>query len=137
MALKLEIYEGSDQLEDIGTLEDAVGSEGTITFLKKNFMSDKRVVVLAKNKDNESAIVTCSKQLSDHLRKSKADGATKEELLAYVASLSILENAEGTPYITVPSSGEVTEGIKIRDLKKKKVSDKVKVIADLDEVPWF
>lgn len=132
--IEFKKYEGITNLEDLGTLADQIGAKGTIKFSKPNFLNtDKRVVVIAENGEGLSAVISCSANLSKHLRKTKADGAEKKELLAYVAGLNVLENEEGVPYITMPG-GEPTEGFKISDLKKVKVSEKV--ATNLDEMAW-
>ena len=130
--IKFEKYEGSTvELSELGTLAEQIGKKGTVDFLKKNFNSTKRVVVLAKNEAGESAIVSCSSPLSEQLRKAKADGATKEQLLASVISLPIYENEVG-PFIGL-EAGEASTGVSVASLAKV---NKVATIGSLEEIPW-
>jgi hypothetical protein len=133
--IEFKKYEGSEALEDLGTLASQIGNKGTVKFAKTNFNGTKRVVVIATNDAGDSAVVTCSANLSAHLRKAKTEGATKEELLAHVVDLNILENEEGIAYITMPG-GEQTEGITIGALKKVRKSEKVEKLLTVDEIPW-
>jgi len=130
--IEFKKYEGAANLTDLGTLAEQIGAKGTVKLSKPNFNSTKRVVIIAENEKGESAVVTCSTNLSNHLRKAKADGASKEELLAYAVGQKVLEGEEGTPFITMPG-GEVTEGVTIASLKKVKVTEKV---TNLEDVPW-
>lgn len=131
--IEFKKYEGIANLENLGTLADQIGAKGTVKFSKPNFLNaEKRVVVIAENGDGLSAVITCSEPLSKQLRKSKAEGADKKELLAYVVGLDILENEAGVPYITLPG-GEKVDGISIADLKKVKVTAK---ITTPEELVW-
>lgn len=130
--IEFKKYEGAANLEDLGSLASQIGAKGKVKFSKPNFNSTKRVVVIAENDKGESAVVTCSNNLSTHLRKAKADGASKEELLAYVVDRNILQDEDNAPFITMPG-GEVTEGVSIAALKKVKVTEKV---TTLEEIPW-
>jgi len=129
--ITFEKYESSGtELTELGTLASQVAG-GTVDFLKKNFNSDKRVVVLAKNKAGESAIISCSTQLSSQLRKAKAEGESKEALLATVLSLPIYENEVG-PFIGL-EGGEGSVGVSVAKLAKV---GKVASIGNMEEVPW-
>lgn len=136
----MEVYEGSVDLGDFGTLADQIGPKGSIDFSTKNFTSEKvsevtgervKVVVIAKNEDGESAVISCSTQLSKQLRKAKEDGAAKKELLAQVAALPIYGNEIGQ-FIGLPA-GERSEGLTIAELKKVKVANK---ISSPEELVW-
>lgn len=130
--IEFKKYEGSETLNDLGTLGSQLGKTGTIDFNKTNFHGPKRVVVIAKDGKGLSAVVSCSSNLSAHLRKLKAEGVAKEQLLAFVAGLNVLENEEGIPYITMPA-GERSEGFKIADLAKVNLDAKITELAD---IPW-
>ena len=132
--IEFKKYEGIATLENLGTLADQIGAKGTVKFSKPNFLNaEKRVVVIAENGDGNSAVITCSEPLSKQLRKAKAEGTDKNELLAYVVGLDILENEAGVPYITLPG-GEKVDGITIAELKKVKVT--TKVTSNLEELAW-
>jgi len=132
-------YEGT--LTDLGTVASQIGAKGTIKFDPKNFNTEeknakgerKRVVVIVKNGDGDSAVVSCSKPLSEYLRKAKADGSTKEELLAGLLDMLVMEDEKSeVPFITMPG-GEQTEGMTIADLKKVKKPAKIEA---LNEIAW-
>jgi len=131
--IEFKKYEGIANLEDLGTLADQIGAKGTIKFSKPNFLNaEKRVVVIAENGEGLSAVISCSTNLSKHLRTLKANGTDKKELLAFVAGLNVLENEAGVAYITMPG-GEPTEGFKIAELKKVKVNV---AITNPEELAW-
>jgi hypothetical protein len=118
-------YDQTSTLEDLGTLQAVVGKGGTAKLNGKNFRSNKRVVVIAKNKAGDSAIISCSAQVSDLARQMHKSGKTKEELIAWFSGLSVLENEEGVPFISMPADGAGTE-----------VSlDKVKAVETKDFIP--
>lgn len=135
----MEVYEGSVDLGDFGTIAEQIGAKGSIDFSDKNFLSTKlndkgervRVVVIAKNEEGESAIVPTSGQLSAQLRKAKEAGATRKELLAQVMNLPIYGNEIGQ-FIGLPA-GERREGLTIAELKKVKVTNKV---TSPEELVW-
>ncbi len=124
-------YEGT--LTDLGTVASQIGAKGTIKFVAKNFADPaKRVVVVVQNEAGQSAVISCSKALSAALRKSKEDGAKKEQVLAGLLDMKVMEGTEEVPFITMPA-GDQTEGLTIAQLKK--VAKPAKIEA-LDEVPW-
>ncbi len=124
-------YEGT--LTDLGTVASQIGAKGTIKFIPKNFLNpDKRVVLVVQNGNGDSAAISCSKDLSTYLRKAKADGSTKEELLSGILDLNIMEGEEEVPFVTMPA-GEQTEGMTIADLKKVKKPAKIEA---LNEIAW-
>ena len=131
--IEFKKYEGSALLTDLGTVASQIGTKGTIKFVAKNFNNpEKRVVLVAENDKGESAVISCSKSLSDYLRKAKEEGAKKEELLAGLLDLNIMEGEEEVPFITMPA-GEQTKGITVTELRKAK---KVHKIEALEEIPW-
>lgn len=77
--IKFEHYESSTgELTSIGSLNTIVGVGGTYRLAsKKNFLSTKRVALLAKQKSGKSAILLCSKEVSRLLRDKEI---TKEDL---------------------------------------------------------
>jgi len=77
--IKFEQYESSTgELTTIGSLNAIVGEGGTYRVAsKKNFLSTKRVAILAKQKNGKSAIIVCSKEVSRLLRDKEI---TKEDL---------------------------------------------------------
>lgn len=111
MAILLKKYvPEAGTLTENGTIMSIVGKGGTAKFVPKNFNdATKRVVVVIKNKKGESAVLSCSAQVSSHLRNLKKDGKSASELLSWVAGLPVLENEEGTSFISMPSNGGAAE----------------------------
>lgn len=104
MALEFKKYEGgSATLTDLGTVKAAAGKGGKIALIRKNFNdSAKRVAVLVTRKDGNSAVISCSKQVSESLR-------NKQMNIAQLAGLSIVENEEGINFISMPATGAIQE----------------------------
>lgn len=106
-------YEGSTtEMTDLGTVKDLIGKGGNLTLRQKNFNDNsKRVVIFAEKKDGTSAVISCSKQVSDALR-------AKKLTISQLAGLSVLENTDGVAFVSMPAS----EGLKY-------AVDKIKVEA--------
>src|SRR5688572_15217072 len=102
--VKFGKFERNDAgLTDLGTLKAVVGKGGKIAFIRKNYNDEsKRVAVVLTNKGGDSAVVSCSKQVSDALR-------AKQINLAQLAGLNVLENAEGVAFISMPATGALQE----------------------------
>jgi hypothetical protein len=102
MAVKLAKYEGgSANLTSQGTIVETIGTDGSISFIRKNFNNpEKRVALLLKNKKGESAIISCSRQLSDEIRK-------KNITVADIFGLEIVENEDEVMFVTMPSEGAI------------------------------
>lgn len=114
--LKFETYAGNDtsNLTELGTLANAVGKNGTISFIRKNFNdATKRVALLLKNAKGESCIVTCSQQVSNALR-------AKELTISQLAGLGVLENENGVAFVSMPAGGGL-QTFNVKDLKPKTV----------------
>jgi len=127
--LEFKKYDGVE-METLGTLAEQVGKKGTAMFSKKNFNNpEKRVVVVAYNEKGESVIVSCSAALSTSLRKAKADGIDKNELLAQVVQLPIYDTEQG--FFIGFNAGERNEATSIADLGKVKVGSKIENLAEL------
>lgn len=124
MSLEFAKYEGIE-LEDLGVVSTVVGAKGTLSIAPKSLRpgNTKRIVIILKKKDGTSSAVSCSTTLSDSMRNALAKGMTKEQALAIVAKLSILEGEEGIPFITAPAGASTMEEFAIEKLAK---------IADLD-----
>jgi hypothetical protein len=124
--IKFAKYEGSTALEDLGTLEILAGPKGGTKFVPKNFNNpQKRVVVVVSNGKDESAVVTCSSAVSNILRKAKEEGVEENEMLAFVNGLNVLENEQGSYFISLPTGGEVRPFTPIASLKKVTVKSKI------------
>lgn len=92
MALQFKNYETSS-VEDLGTILDIIGENGEIRFSSdKNLKSSKRVTVILKQEDGKSAAVPCSSAVSETVRQALADGTSKEECLAALIQLNLLED---------------------------------------------
>ena len=119
MAIKLEKYQGAESnLQSHGTVVETTGPDGSIAFIRKNFNNpEKRVALLLKNKKGESAVISCSQQLSNAIREGKI---TVSEIFA----LEIVEGEKGT-FVSMPSTGA------IQTFEAKKF--KVKAVTTSDE----
>ena len=130
--LEFKKYEGGTELEAIGTIAEQIGKKGKVMFSRKNFNNhEKRVVVVAYNEQGESVIVSCSGALSTSLRKAKADGVDKTELLAQVVQLPIYDTENG--FFIGFEAGERNEATSLTELTKVKVTNKV---TNLEDVAW-
>jgi hypothetical protein len=101
-------YEGSTaELTDLGTVKDLAGKGGKIGFLRKNYNDlSKRVVVVLTNKAGNSAVVPCSKQVSEMFR-------AKKLTIAQLAGLNVIETeddkGELRQFVAMPPTGGVHE----------------------------
>ena len=112
MALEFKVYERADNtLTSLGTVMKAVGKDGFLKLIPKNFKDlTKRVVIVLEKKDGTSTPVSCSKQVSEGLR-------DKTITLGNVLGFDIMEGEAGVPFITMPSTGEAVQGIAVAKLK--------------------
>ena len=102
--IEFKKYEGANStLEDLGTVKELAGKKGKIALIRKNFNNpEKRVVVVLTNAKDESAVISCSKQVSDALRK-------KEMTIAQLVGLNVVQNEEGVAFISMPATGGLQE----------------------------
>lgn len=103
--LKMKVYERGESatLTTHGSLLEHAGKGGTIAPIRKNWNNPNvRIQLVATNKNGESIKVTCSKQVNDLLRAGKLT-------LQKVVNLPILENEEGTAFISMPASGALQQ----------------------------
>lgn len=108
MALEFKIYERAEStLEDLGTLAKLSGRGGRLAFIPGNLMSTKRVVVVVANVKGESAIVTCSANISSSVRSALKAGTSKKAILGALAQLNVFENEEGAHYLAQEGSGSL------------------------------
>lgn len=94
------MYQGTTgELTELGTVKALAGKKGKLSFIRKNFNdATKRVAVVLTNAKGESAMVTCSKQVSDALR-------NKQMNIAQLVGCTVLENEDGVSFISMPSTG--------------------------------
>lgn len=131
--VKFENYPGSTTLEDLGTLKTIIGKKGTVKLSRKNFFNnEKRVVVIAKRADGESAVIACSAEVSKHARKLQTEGKKQAEILAWLIGLNVLQNEKEQYFISMPA-GEAGEGLSVDTLK---VVDTAEII-NIDELVAF
>lgn len=105
MAVVFETFKRDENstLTEQGTLKSLVGKGGKIALIRKNWNNpEKRVAVLATNKKGESAVIACSEQVSKALRE-------KSMTIAQLLGLTVVENAEGHNFISMPATGAVQE----------------------------
>ncbi len=122
-------YEGSTaELTDLGTVKSIAGKGGKIALIRKNYKDlTKRVVILITNKAGNSAVVPCSKQVSDAFR-------AKELSIAQLVGLNVveteMENGEGKmelrQFISMPATGGLHEiaidKVNVEELEAKELS---------------
>lgn len=100
--LDFSVYQGTE-LNDLGTLAQSAGAKGTLAFIPKNLLSAKRVVIVIKKKNGESATLSCSLGISDSVRKAIEGGMPKAKILAALSKLHILEGDSEIPYLCAPA----------------------------------
>lgn len=102
MAVVFGTFAGSEtKLQEQGTLRAIAGKSGKIALMRKNFADNtKRVAVLITNKAGQTAVVACSKQVSDALRAQKLT-------IAQLAELTVVSNEEGHNFIAMPATGAI------------------------------
>lgn len=98
-------------LETQGTVLTLVGKDGTLALIPKNFKDEsKRVVVILKKKNGQSAMVSCSQQVSDGLRKGTIE-------LGHILNFEILEGESGVPFISMPGGALIEVAVKTIKVK--------------------
>jgi hypothetical protein len=122
MAVEFKKFTQSDSaLTDEGTLKAIVGKGGKIALIRKNWEDKtKRVAVLLTNKAGNSAVVACSKQVSDALRNGKLN-------IAQLVGLSVVSNEEGHNFVSMPAAGAIKE-IAIDSVKEEKFETEVEAL---------
>lgn len=121
MSVEFKLYEGTT-MEDLGTVAQVVGAKGKLAFITKNLASTKRVAIVLRNKNGESAVQSCSEPVSNAVRKALQGGKTKKEVLAVIAQLSILEGDTGISFICAPAGELSLESFSIEELIEETVS---------------
>lgn len=105
MAVEFKKFQRSEDnaLADLGTLKAIAGKGGKIGLIRKNWSdATKRVAVLVTNKKGDSAVIACSDQVSKALRGGKMK-------IAELIGLTVIENAEGHNFISMPATGAIQE----------------------------
>lgn len=99
MELVFENYVSTTVLDTKGTVMNAVGADGSIELIEKNFADlSKRVAVILKKKNGTSLMVSCSKAVSEGLRNKTIN---KEHLFGF----EILVGESDVPFISLPGGG--------------------------------
>jgi hypothetical protein len=112
MAIQFAKYERTEStLESQGTVMDLVGKDGFLELIPKNLRdTNKRVVVILKKKNGQSAMVTCSQQVSDGIRNKTIE-------LGHVLNFEILEGESGVPFISMPGGALISISVKSLTVK--------------------
>ena len=105
--IEFKKYEGGTaELTDLGTVKSVAGKGGKMALIRKNWNdTTKRVALLITRKDGQSAVVPCSKQVSDALR-------AKKLTAAQLAGLTIVEtevDGEARQFVSIPATGAIHE----------------------------
>lgn len=93
-------YQRQDRVE-LGTVAQLVGKGGKVKFVPKNLADDsKRVTVILERKNGESAMVLCSKAVSEGIR---AKTITLANLLGFSVTEQLTVGGETINVITMPT----------------------------------
>ena len=93
-------YQREDRVE-LGTVAQLVGKGGKVKFVPKNLADDsKRVTVILERKNGESAMVLCSKAVSEGIR---AKTITLANLLGFSVTEQLTVGGETINVITMPT----------------------------------
>lgn len=99
---KLEKFQASSEIEQLGTVGELTPKGASIRFLKNNFLNkDKRVVIHVANKDGLMLNVALTGNLSNAVRAARAAGKEKRELLAWITTLPVIKNEKGM-FVSMP-----------------------------------
>ena len=122
MNLEFKKYDGSSaSLEKLGTVKELAGKGGSLSFLRKNWNDpSKRVALVIKRADNTSAVVACSKQVSEELRAKRIN-------IGHLAGFDVVggKNANGqeAAFVAMPATGAVQtialDEVKVTTLEQK------------------
>lgn len=111
---------GEFNFENVGSV--ASNYKGmSLRFTKKNLASDRRVTLIAKDKDGKEWLLPCSEPLSGMIRKALSGGKSQRELLSIITKLDIYTDEDGKYFVFQPE-GDAAEEFMVDDLKKASVS---------------
>lgn len=101
-------YEGtSTELTSLGNVKNIAGKGGKIALLRKNYKDlTKRVAVVITNAKGQSAVVPCSKQVSEALR---AKDLTIAQLIGLDVVETTAEDGSLRQFISMPATGGLKE----------------------------
>jgi len=127
MALQFKVYEPSNTLESLGTVNEIIPGgklkfvPGTIDRYNNGVIKSMNMILI----DSEGASATCplSKRVSATVKKALDSGSSKGEVAAVIFNLEIGEDEEGRLFIMAPrgSSGEEEE-FSFNEVQKATVS---------------
>lgn len=109
--LKFQKYVSQSNVKDLGTLK-AVATGCTMQFLTKNIKDTTKRVALLLRKGEESAILSCSKSVSDDIRAGKLS-------VGQLAGLRVLENDKGISFLSY--DGQTNEAITLDDIQVEEI----------------
>ena len=114
-----------EDVQEHGTLDQALSPNEEIWFSDKNINSNRRVVVMISDgKGGAPSMVSCSESLSNIIRKVLPKSG-KQNVLKALLDLRVIENEQG--FFLIPNTGE-QERFSVRALRK---SDEPVVLEDL------
>jgi len=120
----------STTLEDLGTVAMIAGKKGKLRFIPKNLRDlTKRVAVVVTKANGESAVITCSNNISELVRTAIAKGMEDKKALAVISKLSVLEGENAVPFISAPAGSSAAEEFTIEQLATEKVTDYEALVA--------
>lgn len=115
MALQFKVYEPSNTLESLGTVNEIIPGgklkfvPGTIDRYNNGVIKSMNMILI----DSSGASATCplSKRVSATVKKALDTGSSKQEVAAVIFNLEVGEDEDGRLFIMAPrgSSGEEEE----------------------------
>lgn len=127
MKLKLQVVEaqGTGSWADVtehGSLRSQLVKTDILSFSQKNLESEKRVVILIKEKgDGAPKMLSLSERLSNWVRKNLKAGRGKIELMKSLLVANVIENEDGNFFLV--TKGTLAEGWGIDALDNEEVKE--------------
>lgn len=128
MEIKFAKFEQVAKLENIGTLAKYLGPKGSIALTvnavkgrtKDNGEKTRVFVIMDKGDGNGTALLTCSKAVSDGIRDKSI---TPKDLLHYEI---VASEETGVPFLSAPASTENVYTVKVTEATAKPAPKAVK-----------
>lgn len=130
MELKFAKFEQSATLENLGTLGKYLGPKGSLGITqnsikgktKENGATTRVFVILDKGDGNGTALLNCSKAVSDGIRNKTI---AVKDLMHYEIVVADIEG-EKVPYLSMPSGEREVFTVKVADAKNAPATKPVK-----------
>lgn len=96
MALNYKKYEG--EVTNLGTVAELSATYGFTS--DENLSSERRVTLVLLDEEGKSAVVICSRDVSDHIRGALKAGKPENWILSSLRNLALLEDKDGTIWVS-------------------------------------